>query len=278
MILEGLAWALTPCPRAVRAMGYLTEAVGIAARHRRCRSAWAPHLERSRAVVERAAELCPGDGRAVVLGAGLFLDVPLAALRRRFRRVDLVDIVFLPWPRIVAAVRPGLRLVPHDVTGAAEAVERAVEDARSRRAALRLPPPGADLEPARGADLVVSLNLVSQLSAIPRTFVERRLGTKRDEAVFDRFARGLVEAHLDALRALAADGSHVAVVTDLTETLTDPGRPSPSTVSATEGVTIPWAGETWTWPVAPPGEIGGGRALTNTVLGVVSISAAPEAG
>lgn len=267
-------------------MGYLTEAVGIAARHRRCRAAWAPHLARSRAIVARAAERCTGGEHAVVLGAGLLLDVPLGVLRHRFRRVDLVDIVFLPWPRIVAAALPGLRLIPHDVTGMAEAVHDAVEEARARRASLRLPTPAADLAPALGADLVVSLNLISQLAAIPRTFVERRLGSaagrrpapeESDEAVFDRFARGMVEAHIAALGALAAAGSRVAVVTDLTETMSDPERTAPTTVSATEGVTVPWTGESWTWPVAPPGELRDGRTLTNTVLGTDGIVPPPPA-
>ena len=58
MIAELLRYLVTPCPRYVRAMGYLHEQVSIKARHDRCRRAWEPHLERTRNVIRAATRQC----------------------------------------------------------------------------------------------------------------------------------------------------------------------------------------------------------------------------
>src|SRR5207249_1599290 len=87
---------LTPCPWHLRRMGYLRELLGIRDRERRCRQAWAPHLERSRQVIRAAMSQCTMRRKAVILGSGLLLDVPVAELAGAFQHVVLVDVIH-PW-------------------------------------------------------------------------------------------------------------------------------------------------------------------------------------
>src|SRR4051794_1867981 len=93
MLLKLLQYAVTPCPWYVRRMGYLGELLGIKARYARCRAAWEPHLQNTRTIITRAAAKCAQRRKAVVLGSGLLLDVPLAELAGAFREVILVDVV-----------------------------------------------------------------------------------------------------------------------------------------------------------------------------------------
>ena len=66
--------------RSVREMGYLAEVSGIRGRYRRCKAFWEPHLEQSRVTILRGMEGCKQRRKAIILGAGLLHDVPLAEL------------------------------------------------------------------------------------------------------------------------------------------------------------------------------------------------------
>ena len=138
MLHEILTYLTTPCPAHVRRLRYLYEIIGMRSRHQRNRAAWQPHLERSRAFVLEAAGRCTDRGAVAVYGAGLLLDVPLAELAARFRRVYLVDIVFLREARRKARRFGNVTLVEHDATNVAAALDRAVRAGRDE-----LPEPGA---------------------------------------------------------------------------------------------------------------------------------------
>ena len=83
----------TTCPPAARALGLLREHEDIAQRHAKVRAAWAPHLAESRKVILEVAARCPQRRRALVIGAGDCLDVPVAELAGMFDEVVLADIV-----------------------------------------------------------------------------------------------------------------------------------------------------------------------------------------
>ncbi|SDH68559.1 hypothetical protein [Roseospirillum parvum] len=144
MLAEALGWLLTPAPWWARRRGLVGEQMALLARHRRCRAAWAPHLAACRAFLAEAASNGATDGgtggsTVAVLGSGALLDVPLDPLAAAYGRVLLVDAVH-PWrARWRAARHRGrVRLIHHDL-------------------ASGLP------EAAHGADLVLSVNLLSRL-------------------------------------------------------------------------------------------------------------------
>ena len=88
-----LDYLAVPVPRHVRRMGYVREPRALRARGDRCRGAWRPHLERTRALILEAAAHCEQSRSALVISSGLLLDIPLEELSRQFESVVLVDIV-----------------------------------------------------------------------------------------------------------------------------------------------------------------------------------------
>src|SRR5580658_5877295 len=159
MLLDFLDRLLTPCPRPVRAMRYLREAIGIRRRYRRCRQHWQDHIDHCRSIIQRGMQHCTQRRKAVILGAGLLHDVPLEELASAFREVLLVDIVhpFLSrWRtrhlRNVKHLTADITNTIHDVYWVSDEPDRALP--RSRPDLLADDPE---------VDLTISLNLLSQL-------------------------------------------------------------------------------------------------------------------
>ena len=260
MILEFLAWATTPATGPARRMGFLREQISIAARRARCRAAWGPHLEHSKAAILGALDQVPAARRrtALVLGSGLLLDLPLDELARAFDRVLLVDLV-QPWrARLGALFRPKLELIEHDATEALGALEAAIA------AGGAFP----DVAPARfleDADIgfVVSLNLVSQLPYVPLRFLDKKgVG---DEAAREAFERRLVEQNVDYLRAFAAKGALALLIGDVERIAKDKTGAELGRVSAIHDAAFPEGGEEWFWDICPIPEFAPDKAIVNRV-------------
>ncbi|GFK94880.1 hypothetical protein NNJEOMEG_02728 [Fundidesulfovibrio magnetotacticus] len=244
MLAEALEHLLTPCPAPARRMGLLRESVAIGARHRRCREAWRPHLERCRAHILQAADACQGGGTALVLGSGRLLDIPLEELAARFRRVVLADAVHPLNVRWRARSLPGVRLDAVDLTGTWQEVLQG-----------RLPRPAdpalyRDLSP----DLTVSANCLSQLPLAPLARLEAAGRYDADE--LEAFHRAVLAAHLDWLRTLPG------VRLLLTDTAWPPG---PRGDDPLPGLQLPPPLDAWDWTVAPRPEIHADRDVTHRV-------------
>jgi hypothetical protein len=196
---------------------HLVEAVGLWARGRRQARAWAPHLERTRAVIEGAMGTAPGRRTVAVLGAGPLFDVPVETLSKSFQRVLLIDIAHL-WPAQRRVARMGN-------------VETIWRD---------LAPPGdvaplAFLNAIPGLDWVISLNLVSQLAHAAREGEET----------------SVVDRHLNGLDALPVP---VTLVTDSGYRLLDRAGSTIETFDLLYGRHLPASAHSWRWNVAPFGE------------------------
>lgn len=244
MILEALEFATTPCPRWARRLGYLSEAIAIRHRARRCRDAWAPHLEATRAAIlkkapERATEI-------VVLGAGLCHDIPLQALAKRCRRLTLVDAVRLRFgPRLPTEAR----YLTLDVHGAAEAIHD------GRAPWPRGPSP---LRRFDTADAVFSVNLLSQLPLLPLRALRQRGSPDPETAVAeDRILR----EHVADLQDLP--GQTVLIADAERRRKTRAGRWETDALAERAGLPAPI--ESWRWSIAPPGETADGTVWETTV-------------
>lgn len=264
MLREAAEWVLTPADGPARQLGYLAESIALEARWRRCRAAWAAHLEASRRAVMDAAGACPRRRAVAILGSGPLLDVPLATLARDFDRVLLVDIVH-PWRARGAARRfPNVFLAQADIAGVAEALTRDP----TRRPAIeppRLPCNEADL------DLVVSLNLVSQLAQAPIGVLRRHAGLD-DEGAAD-LHRDLVRAHIDWLAGMAP---RAALIGDLEQCWSGPD--GSEVWHPLEGAGLPAPPDReWDWAIVPKGERADGRVQTNRVGAYLALDAPSRA-
>ena len=268
MIVEFIEYLTTSCPPYARKTGYLKEAIAIRARYGRLREAWRPHLEQTQALIEEASRACDRHRKAVVLGSGLLLDIPLGALAASFERVLLVDLVHLRRARRLAARHRNVELVTEDITGLAPEF-----DFRVSAGWRGDPVPEPDLfldDPS--VDLVVSANVMAQLPIFPAAALQRRIGLDGDE--LDRFCQGIVEAHLAYLHKFEAV---VCLITEIEREAFDKQGNSLQRHEALFGVELPDGAAYWDWDLAPLGEISRQHALRNRVAGFCDISAHPPA-
>jgi hypothetical protein len=263
MLVELLEYLVTPCARPVRRLGYLYEAIAIRARAGRCRTAWAPHLEKTRNVIRKAARRCPRRRKAVVLGSGLLLDVPLSELARDFEEVVLVDVIHPLGARLQHRRYVNVKSLSADVTGATAEVCRV-----ARLPGERLPRVAPDLFVGDAeVDLVVSVNLLSQLPYLPVAYL-KRAGLHTPEEI-ESFARGLVEAHVDYLRRLPGV---VALIADVERQTVEPDGKVVERIDALHGVRLPWtAEEEWIWRLAPRPEAHRRLSYQRRVVGISDV-------
>ena len=245
MLSELFTHLTTSCPQYVRHMDYLSETIAMRQRYRRNRASWQPHLERSRRFVLDAAGRCTNRSRAVILGAGLLLDVPLAELSAMFREVVLLDIVLLPEVRRTIKKYGNVNFIRNDVTNMAEKLYNDI-----RRGVREFPNAATGIDLAEDAGLVVSLNILSQLWVVPRAYALRKL-PRIDEEQLDDWCRQIVESHYAFLRTLPCP---VCLVADHEFVKRDRGGRIISRGSTIAGLPLPVPQESWTWVIAPMGE------------------------
>src|SRR6187551_787726 len=242
-ILRRLA---TSCPPAGRELGLLREHEDIARRHARVRAAWAPHLAESRRVVLETAQRCSQRRRALVIGAGDCLDVPVAELADLFAEVVLADIVTSAEVRRWARkLRGRVRGVNWDASGALATLAAVRETVTAREAPEIFARADPGQPPGGEPDFIVSANCISQLGLVPGHSLP---ATEKDQGLPERCAKAAAKRHLawleqqPGVRLLLADAARYDIGPDgrqlKKETLHERfGLPKPS--------------HTWRWDLAP---------------------------
>ncbi len=234
MLTEALLYLVTPCPGWARQGGYLRESIAIGARHGRHKKDWADHLTNTKNAVLHAAGLCAKKRRAIVLGSGHGFDLPLESLASTFARIDLVDTVHPLTARIRARRHRRVSLIEADVTG--------VDGPR--------PAFPAD------TDLIISLNLVSQLGVAPGIDAAERANLRRRHMT-ETLSLGCVSCiigDIERRESRRGAGEPDAVTVDW---------PTPS------GLAEPLEIREWRWPVAPFGEVAADIDVSTTVRAAI---------
>jgi len=249
MLIEALESALTLTTPSLRRLGHAYAAAALCARARRQKRAWADHWQRTQAAILDGAGRVPGRGTVLVLGSGPCHDVPVAALAARFSRVVLVDAAHPPAARWLARRHAAVDL---------------------RVADLAAPGGCAALLDASAPDLVLSVNLLSQLPLAP---LARLSGDQPADQDLAAAGRAIIQAHLDCLRACLCPALLVA---DVARTITD-AQGRRQVEDPLFGLSLP-PGPEWDWPLAPPGELPDGRCITLRVRAVDLAPAAPAPG
>jgi len=226
----------------VRVLGYPREIRGITRRYRRCRSAWREHIDRCRSVIERAAVRCEHHRRAIVLGAGLLHDVPLESLSARFDEVQLVDIVHPLFEYRDVRRLKNVRRVTADITDTVADLYRVSDEPDLPLPVSR---PSLFIEDP-DVDLVVSLNLLSQLPCMPLDYLARYRAHPVDKAA--AFARQLLQAHLDYLGRFTCP---VVLITDIERQKIDMMNRVVERRDLLFGLPVPAFDEEWIWKLAP---------------------------
>lgn len=250
MLVEALLYATTPVPKHLRAMGHLAELIGIRARIARCRSSWATHLNHCRAMIETWAQSSPGRSRAVIMGGAFCHDLPLRALSEQFSELVVIDLAHPWW---ISLWDPGnVRRLAIDVTGTLSTVY-----------ATRIC--SEPMEPTLPeADLYLSVNLASQLPCVSGDWLEDQ-GVA--EAEIAAWSRRVIQSHFDWLRTLPGS---VGLISEIEERIIREGE-IVGRRDSLFGAIPPKMSATWTWDIAPLGEVYADRAI-RLIVGAAKVS------
>ena len=228
MLFEALHFTAAFALSKRRRVSEIASSVSLWSRARRCATAWAPHEENCKAFIEEKAGQLIEHRTVVVLGSGLGRDIPLEFLSRRFKRVELYDLVHLPsikW----AARRAGLTNVFFFERDLASGLEF--------------------LRDIKDLDLVISANLVSQMG----------LRAKADAP------HDLIQHHLNGL--LQGPWTP-CLITDISYDARSPSGEVLYESDLLAGVTPPPSFKSWEWTVAPLGEVSKGHETVHRVIAV----------
>ncbi len=253
MIYELFQYLTTRCPTAYRRMGYLKELIAIQARYKRVAPAWQSHIQQCDMMIRLVVEQCNSRHKVVVLGSGLLIDVPLRLLSEKFEQVVLIDLIELPLARRKASAFKNVKFISVDISGVIEALvsqnnSLGVEQQILPEPELSLPTEATD------ADLVISLNLLSQLPFAPLEYLQK-YKQSTDEDLYN-FGQKIILSHVSGLRELAAK---VLLITDIehcVNNLSERNENQSECKDALFDVELENIQDSWEWQVAPRGEIG----------------------
>jgi hypothetical protein len=238
MILEALEYLTTPCPKWVRDMGYLREAIAIRHRARRCHADWAQHQTNTKDAILSAARAYGHLPDITILGAGLCLDIPVQDLSPLTDRLTLVDAVRL---RGVHLPR-NARYLCQDIEGSAAALYAGKT------------PPDRPLADFQGPGLLISVNLLSQLPLIPTRW--------SDDPLDPLLGHIILQRHVQSLRDHT--GPALLIADAMRWTLDSKGAVlSQENIARQAG--LPPPDQSWRWPIIPAHEAGKGPQIHSDV-------------
>ncbi len=250
MIVELVQYLTTPCSWQARKWGYLSESIGIGARYRRCQKQWQPHLYKTQESIVRFLKLHQEIRSVLFCGSGAGFDIPWSSLElQALDRIILLDLVH-PWEiRWRALNNSKIEYHTVDLSGVMDQLESGEV----------FPDPKVNWDGR--VDLVVSLNLLSQLPLFPLERMHKSL-PGAPEVELHGWARRIQRSHLDLISRW---GRNQLVISDLEERWQDRNG---ERIESQD----PWYGakwfepeEVWEWEISPLGEINHDRLKIHRV-------------
>ena len=237
MIFEFLQYLTTSTQiEQAKKMGYVKEAIAMSARAERCQAEWGSHYKQCQQVILQAIKRAVLHRSVLIFGAGSLNDVPLDALAKQFEKVLLVDLVFLKSARQQASKYSNVELIEHDVTESLEWISEG-------QAMVQTPTAWLD---DNEIDLVISLNLITQLPLIPVRWLLNDFNLSEDAA--DIVGKQLIFAHVNYLKQFPGE---VCLIADRLDIEFDQQGHEVDRFDPWWDVEPPKAEMTWEWEVVP---------------------------
>ncbi|WP_321323826.1 hypothetical protein [Thiomicrorhabdus sp.] len=251
MILEFWKYlTTTPKIKQAKEMGYVKEAIAMDARAKRCQKEWDEHYQNCRKVILKAAERAVQHRTVLIFGAGSLKDVPVTELATQFEQVYLVDLVFLKSAQNKVQGLENVFLIEHDVTESLDWISQGEAVVQS---------PSAWLDDTT-IDLVVSLNLITQLPLIPVRWLITDFNLSEEDA--DIVGKQLIFAHMHYLRQFSGE---VCLIADRLDIEFNELGQEIDRFDPWWDVEPPKADFNWEWQVIPLGENGSNKWQKNYV-------------
>ncbi|WP_127470773.1 hypothetical protein [Thiomicrorhabdus aquaedulcis] len=235
-------WQHLTTPTAIvlaKEMGFLKESIALASRAKRCKATWNPHYQNCQASIVQAVQRSVGRRSVLIFGAGSLRDIPLAYLAQQFHQVILVDLVFLKSARAQAQSFDNVVLIEHDVTESLQGFYTQQTHVEQPQAWLN----------DASIDLVISLNLITQLPLIPVRWLLSHGALTELQA--DKLAKKIIYGHLHYLKQFAGE---VCLIADEYGVEYDKAGKETDKVDPWWGIEPPKAVQNWSWELMPLGE------------------------
>jgi hypothetical protein len=201
--------------RILNSMGYYNYQNGLIYRHLNQEGGWDTHLDRCRSYILKAMEVYRPE-KVTVLGSGWLLELPVAEMLEKTKKIVLVDIVHPPDVISQAGTFNNIELTEEDVTGGL--IEAVWKKSHSHRflnklrtiADISVP----EYKPESDPGMVISLNILTQLEVLLTDYLRKRSDIKEEEYL--SFRREIQRKHIDFLMK-----HNSVLITDISEIFTD---------------------------------------------------------
>jgi len=227
--------------RILNRLGYYSYQRGLIYHHLDEQGSWDTHLKKCRGFILKAAEIVK-PSVITVLGSGWLLDLPLRELHERTPEINLVDIVHPPEVREQIIKLGGVRLFEMDVSGGliAEVWKKA-----GKRTILNKLPSLETIEipwfdPGFDPGMVISLNILTQLEALPVEYLRKKSGAGEEDLLL--FRRTVQERHISFLEQHKS-----VIITDKSELITERSGKVREVKSLLARLPDSQLSEEWTW-------------------------------
>lgn len=238
MITELISYITAKTTKEARAFGHLYEAISLVQREKRCSKYWLSHRTMCKQFIEKHANLAKEKNSVLVLGSGPLHEIPLEFLSRTFNKVALVDVVHLPQVKKTWKHLSNVHFIESDVT------EIEKEMLKEKRPINKVPTAFLNDH----YDLVISANLLSQLSYHLRNFLEKNASPTCTEEELDTFSYQVTYNHFLYLKSFACP---VILITDIETHLLNKNEELVQKESPYLNFAFPSAEEEWWWNLAP---------------------------
>jgi hypothetical protein len=222
-------------------MGYYRYQSGFIYRHLNQEGDWDEHLLRCRRFILEALDFYKPE-KVSIIGSGWLLELPLAEILERTKKVSLLDIIHPPEVISQAGSLKNVELIEADVTGGL------IEEVWNKTGKYSFFKKLQSLEsitipeyiPETDPGMVVSLNILTQLESLLIDFIRKRSGIKEED--FVRFRIEIQKKHIDFLKKYES-----VLISDTAEVVTDRNGNTSTIPTLITDIPAGRFKEEWTW-------------------------------
>lgn len=256
MIRELITYFRATATKEAKAFGHLYESIAISEREKRCKSFWLPHRTNCKNFIKEAFAYVSAHDRVLVLGSGPLHEIPIDELASTFKRVDLVDVVHLKETINQYKHLQNVHFIEADITELESRIHN------EKKIVNAIP----TLFQNEHYDLVISANLLSQLSYHLRNFLEKKASPKLTEKELDDFC---YQVSLDHYNYLTHFPCPVVLITDIETHLIGKNEELIEIQTPYINFVLPSPQKVWWWNVAPIPEYSKEISLKMKVAGFI---------
>ncbi len=238
LIREILTYLSAKTTKEARIFGHLYESISLLEREKRCQSFWLPHRTQCKNFILKSCELAKSNEAVLVLGSGPLHEIPLEELAQKFKRVDLIDVVHLSETKDKFRHLLNVHFIEADVT------ELESEIRQNKKITNRVPATFLN----QNYGLVISANLLSQLSYHLRTYLEKKASPKLSEADLDNFC---YQVSLDHYKYITSFSCPVVLITDVESNFVGKNEEIIEVQTPYINFPLPTPQDEWWWNLAP---------------------------